>query len=207
MSRRTPLSFIAARGLLGVGVLSAVLGIPLAIVQALTGQDLRRDFYTGFFSEANGIPGEVIPAAPGASFRWNGNAEVIIDDPTTRLALTNLAPDILVVLAVGIAAWLLLFVVVDVQRAIPFEVNAARRLRICSVVVLVTALAHPMLSSWADVAVYDAAAEAGGMMSGLGWKPDWLSVVPWLLPAALLAAFARAFGEGRRLADETAGLV
>lgn len=179
--RRSP-GFFLARGFLGVCLVGGTLRLVFALVGALTDDTLHREIRS----------------------RPRG---VTIEDPSIGLALIDAAPMMVQGLVMIAVAWSLLVVVIDIQRGVPFDGRAARRLTRSAVVVTVGILAHAAVSGWADVEVQQATPRP--RTDGF-WSYFFGSVAPaapWFLTAALLAVFAHAFREGQRLKHDSEGLV
>lgn len=206
MARRrfNPSTFFA-RGLLGVVIVGGAIGTVGAVVEALRRSTLSRDIW---FGGGKRQYGDAVEAAKGAWVHWRGGGSAGIDHPDLGVALVNAVPMALVSAAGCVSAWLVFLVVINVELGSPFSAAAARRLRLAATIVVGAALLHPFVSAIADAVVFHAATvgETSGppMTSIVGGLVD---TIPWFLVGALLAAFAQAFGEGRRLADETEGLV
>lgn len=131
---------------------------------------------------------------------------LVVFDPPLGLSLLDAAPVLLAGVVALVAGLLVFRVVLGIQAARPFEARSAGRLRIAAVLIAVAAVAHPVLSAWADLAVAEhRGRESRGFSTELIWSIG--AQTTWLLVAALLMVFAQAFSEGRRLADDTAGLV
>lgn len=178
---RRSAGFFFARGLLGVCLLSSLLAIIGAVLPVLSGDDVIREMA-------------------------NRRRSVQVDDPSLGLSVLDAAPAVLLGLVVLVTSWLLLVVVVDIQRGVPFEQKAARRLRVAAYAVVIGVIGHAGLSGWADIRALDEAGRRGE--SFLGYVVGGLfDSSQWWLVAALLAVFAHAFGEGRRLTDDSEGLV
>lgn len=198
------MSFFFARGALGVAIVAAILGFSVELYSALFGSTLDRDVVTRF---GDSIPERLLDPVAGADVSWRGEVSVTLTDPGTSVALLNALPALVVSVAMLVTAWLLLIVVIDVQRGVPFDAKAVRRLRTCAVVIATAAVAYTPLAAWADATVFEAAADHGRMARDANLSPDWFDPMPWLLVAALVAVAAHVFREGRRLADDTEGLV
>lgn len=179
--RRSP-GFFLARGFLGVCLVGATLGLVSALVGAVTADTLSREFRSR-------------------------PRDVTIDDPTIALALINAAPVMVQSLVVIAVAWSLLVVVVDIQRGVPFDGKAARRLTRSAVVVTVGVFTHAAVSGWADVEVLQATPHSRTDGFWVYFTGSVLTAAPWFLTAALLAVFAHAFREGQRLKHDSEGLV
>lgn len=178
--RNTP-GFFFARGFLGVCMVLGALSVINAVVTATSGDDVIR--------EPHGLP-----------------RRALVDDPSWWLRLLDAAPGVLVGLIMAVAGFLVLVVVVDIQRGVPFEAKAGRRLRAAAVIVAVGVLVATALTAWADI---EAVQAVGRRDRGFGTHFLW-ALSPgtsWLVVAALLAVFAHAFSEGTRLADDNEGLV
>lgn len=66
---------------------------------------------------------------------------------------------------------------------------------------------HPLAAALADSIVFRAAVVGETHGPPLEIARRLLDASPWFLVAALLAAFAQAFSEGQRLANDNEGLV
>lgn len=178
---RSP-GFFVARGFLGVCLVLGVAGVVYAIAPVVSGDSVYRDF-------ARGRPDSVT-----------------VRDPALWLSSIDAAPGVLGGLTMLVAAFLLLVVVVDIQRGVPFEAKADRRLRAAAVLVAVGSVTYAFLSAWADTEVLQARGKRSREF-GFYFLDHISAVAPWLVVAALLAVFGYAFREGRRLVDDNAGLV
>ncbi|WP_141012950.1 hypothetical protein [Nocardioides sambongensis] len=181
LSVRRPPGFFFARVLLGVSVLSGALLIVSVVASVMSSDPVFREIA-------------------------NRSRDVGVVDASESLLLINAAPDVLLGTVTLVTGWLLLVVVVDIQRGMPFESHAPRRLRWASYVVVVGVIGHALLSAWADTALL---AEVGRHGEGfLAYAARHLfDTSAWWLVAALLSVFAAAFGAGRRLAEDADGLI
>lgn len=181
-AHRTTPGFFFARGFLGVCGISGAFGVVLAISRLFSDAPVSREV------------------------RGRGR-EASVDEPSTWLRLLDASPMLLQGLLMLAVGFLLLVVVVDIQRGVPFEAKSARRLRFCAGLVGLGAPAWLALSTWADLAVLDAARAKHGRGFGFYFLDELSLVMPWFLVAALFAVFAHAFTAGRQLADDSEGLV
>lgn len=197
-------AFFFARGLLGVFLLLGIAMVITNLVAVLRGDNVSRDVDLHFKHRPR-IPGD--RRDDDVALSSSGDVGITILDAATSLRLIDALPLLLVGLATVVVAWSLLVVVIDIQRGVPFEAKASRRLRRSAVIVAVAAIGYPVLSSWADAAVREAAGRRGFDL----WDAASFAVlnegVPWLLLAAVLAVFGSAFGTGRKLAEDSEGLV
>jgi hypothetical protein len=196
--------FFFARGLLGVVMVSAALGFALDLYRASSGASIRRNIDAQFGAR---VPEALAEPAAHASIGWDGTVSVSLADPGASLALVNALPTLVAAGAAAVVGWLLFIVVIDVQRGVPFEARAAARLQTAAGIIACASVAYTALSAWADSRVFEAAVDGGRMARSANVAPDVFDPLPWLLVAALTAVAARVFREGRRLADETEGLV
>ncbi|WP_183095981.1 hypothetical protein [Nocardioides stalactiti] len=183
--RTTPPSFLLARVFLALAGFSGVLAAVGALVRAATDDRLEREIRSR-------------PRTP------------MIDDPSTWIALLDAAPAVLLGVVMMVVSWLLLVVVVDIQRGVPFDGRAVRRLRVSSALISVGIFAHALISAWADVEVLERVPRprhGGNQDFSYYFLGEVLYAAPWLLVAAFLAVFAHAFTVGRSLADDQEGLV
>ncbi|KAA1416773.1 DUF2975 domain-containing protein [Nocardioides humilatus] len=180
--RRSP-GFFFARGLLGVCGMSGVLAVLFKVIDVATADSLHREIR----SRARGVE---------------------IEHPSLGLSVLDAAPTVVGGLTMAAVAWLLLIVVIDIQRGQVFDDKAARRLRTSALVITVGILAHALIAAWADIAVLKAAPRGrGGNDYSYYFVGAVLPAAPWFLVAALLAVFAHAFREGLRLVQDSDGLV
>ncbi|NYJ01304.1 hypothetical protein HNR19_002002 [Nocardioides thalensis] len=204
MARRFNPSTFFARGLLGVVVLSGAVGLVLAVYNIVTRGTVGRDVEIGPKREYGG---DAVSVAEGAWVRWRYDGNAGLDDPSVGLVLINELPNLLLGGALLTAAWAVFLVVIDVELRLPFRSTSVRNLRVAAVAVASAAVLHPVLSTVADLGVFHAAAVGESGHPRILLVGAWFENIPWFLVAALLAAFGQAFGEGRRLAHDTEGLV
>jgi hypothetical protein len=203
---RDRLHWIILRGGLLVLVTGGILTIPLLMWNTLRADDLSWDGDVGYITE---LPRGSLTPAPGASFDFTGSVGVRLDDPSTRLSLLSVAPSIVLTAAIVYVAWVLLLVVLNVNAGQSFQGAVPRLLATVGPVIAVTAVAVTFLHAYANREIM-LAALAPDELWHTGddlFEPAYGTMLGWLFIALLVSVIARAFIEGRRLADDTDGLV
>lgn len=177
---RSTLGFVFARTFLAINGIVGVLLTINAVLEATSDDQLSRE-----------VP---------------GRRTVFVTDPSGWLRTLDAAPSVLQGLVTAVVAWLVLIVVVDVQRGVPFEGRAARRFRISAWLVGLAVPAYGLLTGWAAREAYDAAGRRGSVFVA-SFEQVLFDGLTFFLVAALLAVFSHAFQEGNRLASDADGLV
>jgi hypothetical protein len=199
--------WIVLRGGLTLLVAGGVLAIPLQIWGALTSDSLSWKGNVGYLTD---LPRGLVTPKPGAFFTFDGSVGVSLDDPSSRLSLLSVAPGIVLAATIAYVAWVLLLVVLNVNAGQPFYGAVPRLLTTVAPVIAVAAVAVTYVSAYANREIMLAVLAPGEHRISSPdqlFNPAYGRMIAWLFVALLMAVFARAFIEGRRLADDTRGLV
>lgn len=201
---RERLDHVLLRGALFLGAVGGAFGtvsIPILAARA------DRLFWDGSMGYATQFPedGDIRPES-GASFTWDGQLLVTLDDPSTRLKLFSALPDVLVALSTGLVCALLLLILMDTHLGRPFLSQNVLRLRAVAAVIFAAAVLVPLAHAWANREVMTAAVAADPDFSGL-FTYDSGTTLVWSFVALLVLAVAEAFRIGSQLADDVEGLV
>lgn len=203
---RDRLHWIVLRGVLLLLVTWGLLGVPWMLFQALHSYELS---WSGDLAFSTDLPHGLFVPVHGASATYGGDAGIGITDPTARLSVLSVLPDLLLSAAMAYVAFVLLLLVLRIQEGRTFAGNGARLLQSSAIVIAVAAVVIPMARMWADREILASAGHFGPRLGGgqahASWDPNGMFV--WLLVALLVLAVSRAYREGERLARDSEGLV
>ena len=144
-----------------------------------------------------------LPLAEGAHAVDAGSVTILLDDPSTEVWLTALAPTVIVGLAVSVVGFLLLGILHETYAGQPFFDSSSRRLRLVSRVIAIVAVTVPVLRSVANVEVAEQAVPTLDVPGDI----DVSTMLLWLLVALVVRVIAEAFRIGTELRRDTEGLV
>ena len=144
-----------------------------------------------------------LPLAEGAHAVDAGSVTILLDDPSTEVWLTALAPTVIIGLAVSVVGFLLLGILHETYAGQPFFDSSSRRLRLVSRVIAIVAVTVPVLRSIANVEVAEQALPTLDVPGDI----DVSTMLTWLLVALVVRVIAEAFRIGTELRRDTEGLV
>lgn len=205
--KRDRLDWIILRGGLTLLAAGGALVVPLVLLTALRSDSLSWDGDVGFSTE---LPAKLVTPADGASLMFDGHVQVLVSDPTLRLSLLAAAPDILLAAAISYVAWVLLLVVLNVHAGESFSGRVPRLLATVGPVIAAATIALTFLRAYANHEIMSAAVgtqEYFPIDDGGFFNPALGRMIAWLFVALFVSVIARAFAEGRRLADDAEGLI
>lgn len=186
--------------LLAVAVLAPLL---LVVVPALAWVSGSRLVWTGAVGDGGRLPAQLLDdaVAQGARLTWDGTAEISVDGASTGLWLAVLVTDLLLAAAVVAVSLLLRRVVGAIRADRAFTTGSLRALRVCGVVVVVTAVLHPLADGVTTALVLREA------VPGSPWSVGFTFSPLWVLAGALVLVLAEAFRAGLSLREDVDGLV
>jgi hypothetical protein len=202
---RERLDRVVLRGFLTLGLLGGLFSSLMGPIRAARDEML---FWTGSVGYATGFPeDEQVRPQNGASFTWDGDLDVRLDEPDTGLKLLAALPDSLAALAIAVVCMLLLLVVLDTHHGHPFLSHNAQRLRAVAFVIFIAAVLIPLAHAWANQEIMTTAVQPEGReFSGL-FDFQLGTTVQWSLVGLFVLSIAEVFRIGGRLADDVEGLV
>lgn len=203
---RDQLHWILLRGTLLLLSAGGLLGVPLILFQVWHGDSLSWQGDVDFGTE---MPQRVVHTAPQVEGTWDGKLMVWMPHASWTLRLLAVLPDLLLALVVGYVAFVLLLMVMNVQERRPFAGSSAAMLQSAAGAIALGAVAVPFSRAWANEKIMNSALVVDRSMgqSRVGFDLDISTVLVWLLVSLLVAAAAKAFREGSRLAEDVEGLV
>jgi hypothetical protein len=192
------LDFLMTKALLAiVGVGVPVISIGWPLVSWLRDEPLR---WTLDGLGVTTVPDRLVPLG-GVSLRGADTITVRIEDAGAGAWMATLLPGLLLSVAVGLVAWLLLRVVQRIERSEPFVSASAVALRLVGATILLGSLAVSLGLGAADVVITGRALE--GADPDFGFEVNFIAFVA----ALLMLALAEAFAQGARLQKDVEGLV
>lgn len=180
-----------------VGVAMPVFSVGWPLVSWLRDQPLRWDL-EGFGPTT--APDRLVPQ-DGVMLRGAETVVVRIDHAGAGAWLATLLPGLILSIAVGLVAWLLLRLVRRIELGQPFVAASATSLRLVGTTVLLGSVAVSLGVGLADTVVTQRAFD--GVADTFGFDVPFMAVII----ALLLLALAEAFAQGVRLQDDVDGLV
>ena len=203
---RDRLHWIVLRGTLLLLTAGGLLGVPLTLFRVWHDDSLSWEGDVNYGTE---MPQRVVHTASHAGATWNGELTVWIPDAPWKLRLLAVLPDTLLALVIGYVALVLLLIVMNVQERRPFAGSSATVLRSAAGAIALGAVVVPVSRAWANEKIMNSALVVDRSMgqTGVGFEPDISTMLVWLLVSLLVAAAAKAFREGSRLARDVEGLV
>ena len=201
------LHWILLRGTLLLLSAGSAFAVPAIVWLALGNDSLDWEGDVGY---AQGFPHRMVPTEPHVYATWDGHVTLSLDDASSQLRVAAALPDILLTLAVGFVAGVLLLVVLNVQEGRSFAGRAASGLRWSATVIAVAAVTVPLAHTWGNRLVVERAlrhSDSAGSASPPGVTDALPTIIVWLLVSLLVLAVSRAFGEGSRLSRDVEGLV
>ena len=196
---------VALRGFLTLGLLGGLFSSVMGPIRATRDEML---FWTGSVGYATQFPeDERVRPRDVASFTWDGDLDVSLDEADIGLKLLAALPGSLAALAIAVVCMLLLLVVLDTHHGQPFLSDNARRLRGVAFVIFFAAVLIPLAHAWANQEIMTAAVQPEGReFSGL-FDFELGTTVQWSLVGLFVLTIAEVFRIGSRLADDVEGLV
>ena len=144
-----------------------------------------------------------LPLTEGAQAVDAGSVTILLDDPSTEVWLTTLAPTVIIGLSVSVVGFQLLGILHETYAGQPFFDSSSRRLRLVSRVIAIVAVTVPVLRSVANVEVAEQALPTLDVPGDI----DVSTMLLWLLVALVVRVIAEAFRIGTELRRDTEGLV
>jgi hypothetical protein len=190
---------VLLRGSLRLLVLCGPLYVVVAVLNAWDSGSLTWDAELNRSRQLGGL----VPLAPDASAIWEGQVQLVLDDPSAWLWLLALAPTVIVALSLSVVGFQLLGILHETYAGQPFLDSSARRLRMVSRVIAVAAVTAPILWSVANVEIAEEAVPSLDVPGHV----DLSQMMTWLLVALVVRVIAEAFRIGTELRRDTEGLV
>ena len=201
------LHWIVLRGTLLLLSAGSVIAVPAQVWWAVRGSGVDWEGDVGY---ATDFSERMVQTRPHAYAAWDGHVTLVLDHAPRQVRLAAALPDILLTIAIGFVASVLLLVVLYVQSGRSFAGRAASGLRWSASVIAVAAVTVPLAHTWANGLVVDRALSSSSF-TGPASPPGVIDALPqiivWLLVSLLVLAVSRAFGEGSRLSRDVEGLV
>lgn len=146
------------------------------------------------------VPDRLV-AQDGVTLRGADTVVVRITDAGAGPWLASLLPGVVLSIAVGLGAWLLLRLVRRIEQGQPFVSASATSLRLLGATVLVGSLAVSLGLGVAEAVISQRALDGADPV--FGFEVSFLAFVS----ALLMLALAEAFAQGVRLQEDVEGLV
>lgn len=150
--------------------------------------------------EATAVPDRLV-AQDGVSLRGAESVVVRIEEAGAGPWVSVLLPGVLLSLAVGLAAWLLLRLLQRIEQREPFAAASATACRLLGATILLGSLAVSLALGLADAVIAQRALDGAAL--GFAFEVPFVAFVA----ALLMLALAEAFAQGARLQHDVEGLV